>query len=342
MSTGKRPYSSYRWVVHTLVWAAYCSFTLLPVLIKGGTTAKLYHLAHVVILMGTIYANIYWLMPKYLLVEKYKRYFLFAIPLMLLGILLICYSAFMLDYPPEEKFFIKKTLSSIIGYITEFMVLSMYKAAKEWYLKAKRTKQLEYEKVQAELGLLRSQLDAHFLFNTLNNLYLLVLKKSDKAPGAILMLSDLLSYNIYESNKSKVLIKKELDFIKSYIDLQKLRLSDDQVVEYNVSGESEAEVEPLILFNFVENAFKHANDLVIINDVAYYVYINIKLSEDELLLVIVNSYKENKMNIDINKGIGLDNTIKRLDLVYGENYELNISKESNSIFRVMLTLNIKQ
>src|SRR5690606_21044365 len=127
------------------------------------------------------------------------------------------------------------------------------KAGKEWYIKSKRAKDLEFEKMQAELSLLRSQMDSHFIFNTLNNLYLLVLNKSDKAPDAVLKLSDLLSYIIYDSSRDRVALADELSFISNYISLQQLRLHESQQIHFVVNGSATGVVEPLILFNFIEN-----------------------------------------------------------------------------------------
>ncbi len=336
MAKRKIKYNSYRWLLHILVWVVYFSITFLPVLFKMPIAARLFYIGHFIILAGTVYMNIYGLMKLYFYKEEYRKYIFSLIALLLLGELMIYGSSLIFDYPPEGEKYFQKMTSSMLVYCAEFIFLSMYKIAKELYFKTKRSKELEFEKMQAELVLLRSQLDAHFLFNTLNNIYLLVLNKSAKAADAILMLSDLLSYNIYDSRQQKVDVAKECEFIENYINLQKLRLNDDQKVFFDVEGDRKGLIEPLILFNFIENAFKHAADTVEVNGKMYYVYMKMYLDSDSLTLTIVNGYKRKEVNTE---GVGIVNARKRLDIVYGENYELDIDTSKTREYRVHLKIN---
>ncbi|MEZ5015958.1 MAG: sensor histidine kinase [Flavipsychrobacter sp.] len=338
MSTLKIRYKSIRWLVHIAVWAAYLIVFLLPSIVKADLTGKLYYITHMVVLMSATYINIYVLMKKYFITEKYKAYLLSVTALWVVSLIAIYISGIIFDLSIFKKYFVKKTIAAMMGFSMEFFLLSLFKVAKEWYVKVQKSKELHYEKIQAELGLLRTQLDAHFLFNTLNNIYLLVLNKSDKAADAVLRLSELLSYNIYDGYQKKVKLSKELDFIENYINLQRLRLDDTQRIFYKVNGEANSDIEPLILFNFVENTFKHAYENVLVDGVAYYVYIEITLEGESLTLTTINRYKPNVTVKSDKTGIGNNNTIKRLELTYGDNYSLDVNTEQQ-IYNVVLKIN---
>ncbi len=305
---------------------------------NSTTSGQIYFITHFIILAAATYINIYLLMSRYLATEQYKKYIFWLFLLWMLSLAAIYLSSVILKYPPYSGFlFARKIMAAMVGFSMEFSILSLYKVAKEWYLKVEKGKKLYVEKMQAELSLLRSQLDAHFLFNTLNNLYLLVLNKSDKAPDAILMLSDLLSYNIYESRQEKVDIGLEIQFIENYINLQKLRLDQDQVVEFSVTGVATGNIEPLVLFNFIENTFKHAYGTVAVNGHQYYIYINIHIEDNALTLITVNGHQEKG---DMGKeGVGIINAQKRLDLAYANNYSLHFDRSEQGAFKVNLKIN---
>lgn len=332
-----KQYKSIRWLVHTLFWSVYFCIMLLPAMIYKPLAAQVYFTIHFLILFAATYINILFLIKRYFYTEKYRKYILGVFVLWLVSLTAIQLSAGLKNgYETAE--FIKLSLGAMIAFSMEFFLLAMYKAAKEWYLKSQRTKELELEKIRAELNLLRTQLDAHFIFNTLNNLYLLVLNKSHKAPDALLMLSDLLSYTIYESHAEKVELSKELGFIENYINLQKLRLDTAQIVVYMVRGNVSGNIEPLILFNFIENTFKHADGLVVVQEQECFIYIGIEVAEGVLVLKTVNginsaSHEQNSEN----KGVGIYNAKKRLDLAYTDRYDLSID-DSNGEYKLTLTI----
>ncbi len=338
----KYKYSSYRWLLHVLVWTVYFTLTILPAIINNTKpNAQAYYITHFLILLTTTYVNIFVLVKKYFNKEDYKRYLIGVFFLWLVGIVAVFFSSVFLEYPLiENKLYLKKIISAMFGFSVEFFLLSFFKASKELYFKSKRSKELEIEKMQAELGLLRSQLDTHFLFNTLNNIYLLVLNRSEKAPDAILMLSDLLSYNIYDSRQRKVSLAQERTFIENYINLQKLRLNDDQKVYFEVTGDMGGMIEPLILFNFIENVFKHASKTIDIDGQKYYAHIKISVNNGCLNMITINGYDVDK-GIDNNhkrEGIGIENTIKRLEMAYPDSFTLKIDKPDDRRYHVHLTI----
>ena len=170
-----------------------------------------------------------------------------------------------------------------------------------------------------ELQFLKSQLNPHFLFNSLNNIYSLAYQKSDKTADAVLKLSELMRYMIYESNDSWVSLSKEIDYVKSFIELQKLRFKDGAAIEFTLNGEiDDQKIVPLILISFVENAFKHG----VANDPKNPIKINIIANQKILHFSITN--KKNNQNKDEMGGVGLNNVERRLQLLYPERYKLNI------------------
>jgi len=223
---------------------------------------------------------------------------------------------------------------------TSLFVLALstsIRVTQEWYRNEKQKREMQSEKLVSELSFLRSQVNPHFLFNTLNNIYALSNRKSDKAPAAIQKLSELMRYMLYESKDEKVRLSKEIEYLKNYIDLQKLRLTEDVRIVFETEGDIQDKmIEPLLLIPFVENAFKHGisytQDMVI--------SIRLKVTEDELELIVENPVDESLMNKDVPSGIGLENIRKRLNLLYPDKSNLKIIHSHNR-HRIELTINLK-
>lgn len=178
---------------------------------------------------------------------------------------------------------------------------------------------LENANLNAEVNFLKSQINTHFLFNTLNGIYSQAHAKSEHTEHSILKLSDLLRYVLYESGEDKVALSKDIQYLSNYVDLQKLRLSQKVKIEYEVTGEATGhQIAPLLLITFVENAFKHGisytNPSVI--------KIQLQIFEKTLTLLVSNPVTET--NSFAGGGLGLKNVIRRLDLLYPEKYWLDI------------------
>jgi len=206
-------------------------------------------------------------------------------------------------------------------FLSGFLVVisSLLKFATDWFSNERIQRNLESQKKDMELQFLKSQLNPHFLFNSLNNIYSLAYQKSDKTADAILKLSEIMRYMIYESNDSWVALSKEVEYVQSYIELQKLRFKDGAAVELTLNGEIDNQhVVPLILISFVENAFKHG----VANDPEDPIRINIIANQKILHFSITN--KKSKTNKDAMGGVGLNNVERRLQLLYPDRYKLNI------------------
>lgn len=206
-------------------------------------------------------------------------------------------------------------------FITGFFLVasSIIKFAVDWFSNERIQRNLESEKKDMELQFLKSQLNPHFLFNSLNNIYSLAYQKSDKTADAILKLSEIMRYMIYESNDSWVSLDKEVEYVESYVELQKLRFKDGAAVEISINGVIDGQkIVPLILISFVENAFKHG----VANDAEDPIKINIIANQKILHFSVSN--KKNTTNKDAIGGVGLNNVERRLQLLYPDRYKLNI------------------
>lgn len=188
---------------------------------------------------------------------------------------------------------------------------------------------------QMELKLLKAQLNPHFLFNSLNNIYALSLDSLPETSDTILKLSELMRYQLQSSKKQTLPLVDELNFVKNYIDLEKIRLTDKSDVQLHIEGEvSNVQIAPMLLIPFIENSFKHGINTIHHN----FIHIFIHISDEYLSFDIQNSIPAKKMK-RISTKTGLDNTQRRLDLLYKNQYDLKITTENNT-FKVHLELEL--
>jgi LytS/YehU family sensor histidine kinase len=209
--------------------------------------------------------------------------------------------------------------------ITLFIVIfiGLLRFAADWLEFEATKKEVENERLMAELNFLKAQINPHFLFNTLNNLYYLAYTKSVNTTEVIAKLSDVMRYMLYEANHSLVPLRKEIDYVENYIDLERLRLNNQIPVQITVDGPVDSVyIAPLILITFLENAFKHG---VVNNDPNSWVKISLQVIGKECVYEVENS-KLNKVNGEQHEksGIGLLNVRRRLELSYPNKYQLQI------------------
>ena len=195
------------------------------------------------------------------------------------------------------------------------------------------TVRLKNEQTQAELLHLRSQLNPHFFFNTLNNLYALTIKNSKQAPEVILKLSEMMRYTIYEGEKSSVTIKDEISYLENYIELHKIRYKKSVLIEFNHAIDETLTMAPLLFINLLENAFKHGVDTLTED-----AFIKMNLTNDANIIYfsIENNFDGKKNHTN---GIGLTNLKRRLSLLYPKKHTLEFSHQSN-IYKVTLKISV--
>lgn len=204
-----------------------------------------------------------------------------------------------------------------------------------WYENQKLKSELQIQTKASELALLRSQINPHFLFNTLNNIYSLVYKKSDEAPEALMKMSSIMRYMLYESKSDKILLDKEIEYIQSFIELEKLRLHQKDFVDMTIAGDIEGRsVAPMILIPFVENAFKHGNK----NCSPPGIRINFFIDPKWMQFEITNCVRKNpEAPLDPGNGITIQNIRRRLEILYPSKYKLEISRTEET-YTVLLIL----
>jgi len=199
-------------------------------------------------------------------------------------------------------------------------------------------KERETAHLQTELNFLRSQISPHFLFNVLNNLVSLARKKSDDLEPAIVNLSQLMRYMLYESDDNKVALDKEISYLKSYINLQMLRFGDEVKLHMNVSGNVELfMIEPMLLIPFVENAFKHGTGMV--DNPTILISLDVDDAKHSLMFKVINTVSSLDVSKDKASGIGLNNVRRRLDILYPTRHRLNVQTEDTH-FTVELSIRL--
>jgi len=197
-------------------------------------------------------------------------------------------------------------------------------------------KKLEQQNLKTELALLRTQLNPHFLFNSLHNIDTLIKKDPDQASEQLLKLSDIMRYMLYDSNVDQIALQKEVEHMENFISLQELRLKDQSVIEFTKSGDFRSvNIAPMMLISFVENIFKHYKP----NGDENKISIRLEVLNGHLEFYCFNPYEATDINKDKTQGIGLDTVKRRLELIYPHNYSLTI-KDKNNTFEVDLKINL--
>ena len=206
----------------------------------------------------------------------------------------------------------------------------------EWIKSMKQQAELISQKQTSELALLRSQVSPHFLFNTLNNIDSLIARDPDKASESVIKLSEIMRYMIYDTSSDNVPVSKEIEYLESYISLQRLRLKDPEYISFKINNpQSSKPIAPMIFVSFIENAFKHGFKQM----PSPGIIISLDVQENSIFFSCINYYKKDETVIkDKTSGIGLANVKRRLELIYPNKHTLKISNENN-IFTVQLTLN---
>lgn len=319
----------HRWPWHVLFWIGYVLFRfwLYYITVKYYTRTYLeFMLLSEILFVGATYFTI-WLYKRLFEIKKYVVYFLVGAGVWLLY--LCARTGFQFYYLRNEPNFRLNFTDTVISNITYVIVCFLFITSCKFFKNGYITQQFEAEKkeqqLMAEVNNLKSQIAPHFLFNTLNNLYGLAVDKSDKLPDLMLRLSALLRHSLYETQKPLVPLNEEINVLKSYIELESVRLEDSLELEFDNSVPEDAQylVAPLILIVFIENAFKHAK---LVQSGAVNIYIQTTMEDNWFSLTIRNNY--NKYKDTSNNGIGLINVKRRLEVLYPNlRHQLTINKD---------------
>lgn len=343
----------YRVYWHLLFWMVALAFLLFQSSLSTPVTVVtiLRSTLFLSVKIAAAYFTIYFLVPRYLLHKKYGVFFLLlAISALIFSITdravyyYITVPLLSTDYQQRYIHAVAFLQPAILfgNLVNTYMLVALavsIKLLKNLFEKQHLNQMLMQQKVEAELKFLKSQINPHFLFNSLNNLYGLALKNSSETPEAILTLSSLLNYMLYECNSDRIPLEKEIDMLNDFIELEKLRYGSKLKIDFNISGNiTGTEIAPMLLFPFIENSFKHgaSNEF----DQSW-ININIEVKENTFHLLVENIKSEKNDTDPLYKsdGIGLANIKRQLDLLYPGRHELIISDKGNS-FQISLVINL--
>lgn len=346
----KKSFMNNRTIQHILFWIFFFSLEILDLLehteISSFGLILLIPLLKIWDTAVIVYLNRLFFIPR--LFNK-KKYFLHII-LVIVTILCLSVLSYLILSPlldtieffgnrprPKEMIFWGSAIHAIMLTIITSLIHFTKEGIKLKDIVIKLT-EVKKEKLIAELKLLKAQVNPHFLFNMLNNIYSLSLEKSDKSPKMILMLADLMSYILYDCQEEKVSLAKEITFLKNLIDLEEISVGDSINIKYNVDESLSAyNVAPLLFIPFVENAFKHCSKN---GKDKSFVTISLIHDNDNVCLSIENSVDQNTEIIKDNyQGVGIKNAQKRLELLYPKTHHLSITEEV-SLYKVELHLKL--
>ncbi len=295
------------------------------------------------------YINYYFLIPTYYFTKRYIPFALYVA----LGFIIVSavpnilfpfhsYGPPHMDHPFPASFrrwphhhrgFFSMLFAHVAHNLLQFMMIFFLSL----FMKIDtRFKTVQEEKISSELSYLKSQIDPHFLFNTLNSIYSLSVSRSDKTSAAIVALSGMMRYMLSEANKERVPLEKELEYIGSYINLQASRFGNTVDISLAIEGDpGSKQIAPLLLISFIENAFKYGVN----PEEPSKINIEINVHANELMFRVSN----NKVSIDISNvsqtGIGIENTVSRLNLLYPAKHNISIT-EDNDQYTVLLILQL--
>lgn len=308
-------HSTCKIVIPQIITAYICLFVLVPKFLNTKKTALF--IVWLAILLVTMFA-LYIVLHMYFYEPKYYQF----------------YNEAAKKYA-EESYWERITNFSVffsksIKFLTPTALLLMAR----FYKNQQKYLKLNEQKKTAELTALKHQLNPHFLFNTLNNLYALAIKKSDQTPEVIEKLSDILDYMLYRTNETFVSLQKEIELIENYLSLEKVRYGKRVKISFENIVKEDLKIAPLLLLTFIENAFKHGVSQELKKA---YITINISVENKQVIFTIENSKPRTPIERETERCIGLKNVKKQLELLYSGNYNLEVIDEAES-YKVILKL----
>jgi two-component system, LytTR family, sensor kinase len=329
-----------RWLHHLAFWSV---LLVLLVLLQGGKHSWFFSTIlesiNLICYATIVYFNLYYLIPNFLNERRLGMYFV------LLGVsawvamslkigafywLFNNTSAVQTQLWADRNLYVLSNLL-VAGSSTIFSIVY------SWLRSQREVEELQTQNMQSELNFLKSQINPHFLFNTLNSLYALTLKKSDLAPEIVLRLSEMMRYMLYECNEKQVFLSKEVNYIQNYLELERLRQNKSIDLKFEVQGTLHQQtIAPLLFIPFIENCFKHG----LSNHIGHgFVHILLKIEENQAFLSVINSKPDTLPMRSEQKsgGIGLVNVRRRLELLYPNNYTLNVV-ENAATYTINLTI----
>lgn len=332
------------WVYHVVFWVIYWILSSMQDVVFSSHFRENFNLPIVLGSMGVIYLNYYFWIDKYLI--RTKRYVFYVVSILAIIVL----NAWLVTVILRLFFSQSEYYSSWEGTFTlavDTLVLvaftTAFKFIQQWHERNNYATRLEKKNLESELDMLKSQINPHFIFNTLNTIYFLLEQKEDeKAKEALLKFSDTLSHQLYDYSKDWIDLGKEVEYLHNYIELQKMRHDEELLnltclLPENVNG---YQIAPMMLIPFVENAFKHSYI-----SSGYDIDIRLNVENGRLILATTNTVNPGKIPSTKGRnqegGIGLSNVKRRLDLLYPDMYQLDIHEDGKR-YHVRLELELSR
>lgn len=321
------------YIFQVILWVGYTSLPLLNAFQQDSTKPSVnpytnpFYWAYVSLsAIFLFYLNANYLFPKLYKRQKQIQYIL--VLMIVLGVLIFLRYIVRIAVVDDNLVFPLFIFNVFIQYLYVYGISTSYRFFSDYQTEQKIQRDKENERLKSELSFLRSQISPHFMFNLLNSLVSLARKKSDLVEPVLLKMSELLRYMLYEKDDKKISLEREIEYLKSYVELQKIRFGNSIDVEFTVeSFDSHASIEPMLLIPFIENSFKHGVALV------EKPFIKIFLTNvgKELKFVVSNKFNSEVVEQKDNaSGIGLQNIQRRLELLYPSQYTLEINKEKDT------------
>ena len=333
------------YIIHLMCWLM-LAFIMTMIFQKILGTSAAVLLAVSINLLGfavLIYGHLWYLLPKLFDTKRYLIYFL-GITTLIFGTSIIRFWVgwqWSIHYDPslEVQFTPQYFSVMVVGSLFLILITIPLRLIEAWFTKKELEQNLRTHQLEAELRFLKAQVNPHFLFNALNNIYSLSFTASKKAPEMILKLSEMMSYMLYDCKSDTVPLSAELKYLRNYIDLQQLKKEGQYKIGFDVQGVfDDLQIVPMLFIPFFENAFKHGN----VDDLGKgWIKSSLSVEGDLLRFNISNTLGEKQMLQRNDKGgVGLQNILSRLELLYPDKHSLTINRNDH-IFQVNLHLNLR-
>ncbi len=279
----------------------------------------------------------YYLLPRFLYRKKYLAFLVSLLAIIVIAILMEELVLEQIYFPNTRGASFPGVFYTLLGILPVTVILVGFKFGWDALTKQNEVERLQAAINESELEFLKSQINPHFLFNNMNNLYAHAIENSSKTPEIILQLSSVLRYMLYDCKAKYVPLDKEVEQLKSYVDLNELQIEERGVVSFKSDIKGNYQIAPLILSVFVENAFKHSTAS---QSEKIKIDVNIDVTDKGTLrFSCINSFNEQSNTQSLSQGIGLDNVKKRLQLIYSGSHQLNILKQDDQ-YEVVLIIQL--
>ncbi|MEM8528855.1 MAG: histidine kinase [Bacteroidota bacterium] len=329
--------------IHLVFWIAMFGLLLLIYhgILNQVEEALVASSVNILGIAALVYIHLFWLMPRWLDRKKYIAYGVGVVALLVIIATLRFYVGWEIVkawYPAIQELFTPTYFGSLFVSSAFFLLITIpLRLVDNWLKKRALEKELKTHQLEAELRFLKAQVNPHFLFNALNNIYALSFTASKKAPEMILRLSDMMSYMLYDCKQEKVNLASEIAYLNNYIDLQQLKKDGEFNIDFEVKGEtSHVFITPMLFIPLFENVFKHGN----LDDTTVG-WLKSKLEiQDQILTFTIANSKRAKQNRMEKGGVGLDNLSERLKLLFPNRHQLTIEHTADS-YNVLLKINLQ-